>query len=315
MRGRWIAYFAPVQPDNAWNDGLFVMAPDGSGPHLLDEHVSGVPSWSPDGRMLVYSRSADHNAGIYVVEVGTGKLTRLTSTDGWDGPAVWSPDGTRIAYVHDHDTLRVADLRTGMWRRAGSSSGRVMSVAWASDSQWLYFRGEDKTTREQYFDVITSKWYLYRVDMATGRQEKLWEHEGAEAVPSPDGRHLAVMLDREGGRRLHLAAVDGGRLESRPTEGLDAQAAHWSPRGSLLMVEVAPREDSSIGRKAGLLLVDISSGKMTLLVESGVEWGSPSWSPDGARIIYSRDDKIVVLEVASRKESELQRGKAPRWSP
>lgn len=56
-----------------------------------------TPSWSPDGRRLAVSlQLADGDAGLYLVEVESGRRTKLL--DGEDlGAANWSPDGRRLA--------------------------------------------------------------------------------------------------------------------------------------------------------------------------------------------------------------------------
>lgn len=67
------------------------------------------PSWSPDGKHIVYS--SDHRNGsspefrrdLYVVSVSTKATVRLTRTGDNEEDPAWSPDGTRIAYVSDGD--------------------------------------------------------------------------------------------------------------------------------------------------------------------------------------------------------------------
>ncbi|MEU9123324.1 amidohydrolase family protein [Streptomyces sp. NPDC048506] len=73
------------------------------------------PAWSPDGTRIAFAseRRGDAVTGsayrIWVLEVRTGRLTRVTGLPGQDGPhqdgpwedfdPCWSPDGSRIAFV------------------------------------------------------------------------------------------------------------------------------------------------------------------------------------------------------------------------
>src|SRR5919201_1267159 len=41
----------------------------------------------------------------------------------------------------------------------------------------------------------------------------------------------------------------------------------------------------------------------------------PSWSPDGSRVAFTRDGRVAVLELASRRVRVLTTGRDPDWSP
>lgn len=71
------------------------------------------PSWSPDGRMLVYAQSGtalDPNNAIWISKVDGSGATRLTScpisstTCTQDFLPDWSPDGSQIAFVRATQT-------------------------------------------------------------------------------------------------------------------------------------------------------------------------------------------------------------------
>lgn len=103
-----------------------------------------------------YLTSGRHSY-IYLFEIATKKLERLT-TGKWDeaGP-VWSPDGTRIAFVSnraadpDRDPdgqLFVAEAKTGATEKALTKpedhAGRGRAE-WSPDGKWLTFlAGEEK---------------------------------------------------------------------------------------------------------------------------------------------------------------------------
>ncbi len=98
------------QPDGISGTALWVMNADGSGKRSLLERgseqnggaISGHVAWSPDGRLIAFGLSGDHDsyARIHVMNAdGTG-LRRLDKEPGvWvDTDLVWSPDATRIAF-------------------------------------------------------------------------------------------------------------------------------------------------------------------------------------------------------------------------
>ncbi|GAA1116583.1 amidohydrolase family protein [Streptomyces javensis] len=96
---------------------VWTLRPDGSG---LRQRTDGPwddrgPAWSPDGTRIAFAseRGGDPVAGspyrIWVLEVASGELTRLTGVDGQDGPLqggawedfdpAWSADGERVLFV------------------------------------------------------------------------------------------------------------------------------------------------------------------------------------------------------------------------
>ena len=91
---------------------IYVM--DADGKHQVDLTSTPTidedePAWSPDGKTIAFTSQAT-GPGINAVEIaaigadGTGRHTLVPNAAA--GQAVWSPDGTKLAYddtVDDHD--------------------------------------------------------------------------------------------------------------------------------------------------------------------------------------------------------------------
>ena len=64
--------------------------------------INGAPAFSPDGRKLVLTLGgADGNLDIFVMEVASKAIKRLTTSRAIDTEGTWSPDGQEIYFTSD----------------------------------------------------------------------------------------------------------------------------------------------------------------------------------------------------------------------
>ncbi|MGH8215386.1 MAG: hypothetical protein ACREPZ_06825, partial [Rhodanobacteraceae bacterium] len=77
----------------------------GGAAHLLvaDKGADSRPLFSPDGKHLAFVSDATGDGDIYVLDIATGGLTRLTYTDGRDELSGWSHDGQWIYFSSARD--------------------------------------------------------------------------------------------------------------------------------------------------------------------------------------------------------------------
>jgi Tol biopolymer transport system component len=81
--------------------GIYTINPDGSGKTRIPApRVSGEaePSYSPDGKRIVYLGYDGNDYEIYTIKVGGGDKTRVTNNTSDEASPSYSPDGKRIAY-------------------------------------------------------------------------------------------------------------------------------------------------------------------------------------------------------------------------
>lgn len=82
---------------------------------LVPETVLGregqayAPAWSPDGRFLAFAfdASEDPNVGadLYLLEIETGEIRRLTHTNWHEISPAWSADGARLYFSSDQSGI------------------------------------------------------------------------------------------------------------------------------------------------------------------------------------------------------------------
>jgi hypothetical protein len=71
----------------------------------ITDHISDInPEASPDGKRVAFMSQRDLNWEIYVVELDSYEVTRLTEdVAADDGLPIWSPDGQTIAFASNRD--------------------------------------------------------------------------------------------------------------------------------------------------------------------------------------------------------------------
>lgn len=169
--GDAILYRALV--DGKW--GLFAMDPDGSNRRTLAEPTvpSGVDlsfgsaTYSADGGRIFYQHGdAGGCCQLWVMAAdGTGAREFLPRGAAWDGQAIVSPDGTRIAYWHNGNDLSahgVSVVRadgTGSVVDTGPTLSGTAHWVWSPDSsKILMFPNDAGPTNAYLLDPAGGPW-------------------------------------------------------------------------------------------------------------------------------------------------------------
>ena len=123
---------------------LIKIHPDGSEKSELTSGPlnSGFPSWSPDGKRIVYRVWAKEDRSIQILNLEDGKSTKLTS--GNDNFPVWSPLGDRIGFTRDtggtnsYEIFTIRPDGTDL-QQLTHAPGNDAHCAWSLDGKYIVF--------------------------------------------------------------------------------------------------------------------------------------------------------------------------------
>ena len=116
---------------------------------------------------------------------------------------------------------------------------------------------------------------------------------------SPDGKRIAFDSNRDGVRGVYVANDDGQRVQRVSGEGF-AAVPSWSPDGRTLAFARAEPDRPAVWN---LWTLQLDSGEMRRVTQhaEGQPLGA-SWFPDGRRIVYSHQDRLIVRDLQSGAE-------------
>lgn len=183
--------------------------------HVSEPGLYGGLSLSPDAARAVVARvdpQVTSNADLWLLDLARSTSTRLSSTGVADA-AVWSPDGSRIAFAANRfgsqtDLVQKASSGIGQEELLLRSDGGAAPASWSRDGRFLLYVVLDPKTNS---DV----WVLPLA--GASRPFPFLRSDAAESqpqfAPHPQGspRWVAYTSNESGRDEVHLRAFPDGQ--------------------------------------------------------------------------------------------------------
>ncbi len=216
---------------------LYVADPSGTVARLTGPGRGGCgcgafdPTWSPDGTRIAFSGvRMDGNQDIYVVDVSSGTLHRLTRSLAIEGTPTWSPDGRTIAFSRggsDKVSLWSLNAEGGPARLVTRVGGEL--PAWSPDGRTIAFGGPAAGSGN-------GLWIVHPDGSGLRRAVPNSVETDGNLSWSPDGRSIAFAAIRSSGRPpfvdVDVISLGTGSVRVVAT-GLDYPT--WDPDGRTIL--------------------------------------------------------------------------------
>lgn len=251
--------------------------------------------WSPTGLHLAYFVPND---GLYLLDVQSGRSQRLFKSDSLlprsiiGHEPVWSPDGTRLAFVlptaYATDIYLVNADGTNFQNLTNSPTYDFWP-AWSPDGTKLAFVSDR---------LICPSWYPTVPDTC----------DSPDAVPPQTG---ALFVYEFIVNRFSL--INDNPVNSPP---------QWV---NTRLISVSSGSLDPLSSVSDLWVYDVAAGSTWKLnPDDNAIYAAPAWEPNGQQVIYQRIDQTSAIIFANRFGEEIKRssdyifvrfGLQATWSP
>jgi Tol biopolymer transport system component len=284
-------------------------------------------AFSPGGDRIafVWTDAEDGNRNIFIKQIGSEALLRLTRGVESDYCPVWSPDGAWIAYLVATDKdLGVYEISSlgGSPRKLYTPHGIIHweqgALSWSPDGKTLIFPDSYSSTSTSS-SIYAESLETLQVRVLT-TPPKGWDGD-LDPVFSHDGRKIAFIRASDNAvRDIYVMPAGGGEPKQITRDGRIVDSLTWAPDSSSILFS------SDRGGEFALWKVSARGGEPERLPVGVTDAFQPAVSGATHRLLYTQSSatwSILGFELhpgsaASRPRtlvSSTQQDSAPSFAP
>ncbi len=251
-----------------------------------DNHAIGGVSWSPDGQTLLFNdamppirhEQTPAYSGSKIIYTITENVPGETSAVAASGGAP-----TSLGILGGFGGRRWLDARHVLVdRQSGDYKRRTISV--------FDIAGAEPKTMYEEFD------------------SKFWSIPGGadpNAQPSPDGKWIAFVSDRDGWDHIYVVPSAGGAAIQITKGRFEAWRPQWSHDSARIAFD-ANEPDHPGDRHLGIAMIgrDAAHPRVTMITSGRGTDTAPVWSPDDKHLVFQHTDPhssadLVAIDTAT----------------
>jgi Tol biopolymer transport system component len=242
-----------------------------------------------DGTRALFDRVQERSGtyDLWMLDLGRGTETRLTSGEGSEFAGCWLPDGKTVVFAAPRGGpphLYRLDVATGdetellppgllQFPEDASADGRVLIFSQRGD------RGD------------MDAWTLPLVE--GGQPSRLLSSPATEGDVrlSRDGRSISFLSDESGRAEVYVSPFPSAVVRSRVSSG-GAQMARWNPNGREIVFLSADRRLVSVPVQTAPTL-ELGEPTTLFALPHDIEWGDFEIAPDGKRFLVTVPEALA----------------------
>ena len=254
------------------------------------------PQISPDGRRVVYNRNSmdimtDRAASrLWIVRTDGSGNVPLTGRDVAESGAVWSPDGSRIAFTSATENgaeIHVHWLADGKTARLTQLNRSPRGLSWSPNGEQIAF------------SMLVAEEPPVLVSAPAKPDDALWADEPRVTTRLKYERDGSGYIETGYNHYFVVPAVGGSPRQVTSGKFHHTGTPEWSVDGKALIFSGNRNESwEHEFQNSEIYRVDIDTGDVVALTDRNGPDTSPVVSPDGRKIAYlSYADKVRTYQV------------------
>lgn len=257
---------------------------------FLSRANDGTLCFTYDGELYTMTQGGKPRKVALSINADFPDETRKLSASSGAREAAAAPDGKSVAFIYRGDVyVTSTDYRTT--KQISATPEAESDISWGGDSTLYYTSERD------------GRYNIYRATVARADEEpgfvnatlineepmfKADSHERTAPRLSPDGKYLAFILDRN---KLAVMDTKSGKVRELTDGSTYRQRGgrftyKWAPDSKWIALEIVDRRHDPY---TDIAIINVESGQLTNLTNSGYFDAEPKWILDGNAIMFASE--------------------------